>query len=214
MLRDDAVNRIKRRLLNRTGSGLDTSIVESLQDAQERLEQEEMLPWFLISEVSSILTTSNEERIPLPSDFLREIDEDSLWYYDASATNEDDQWTALAKDDTEALRKAYPGSGSPKGYSLIGDYFRIFPTPDAAYTLRMIYYEKATALTANIENDWLKHAAWWLIGEAGADIALSIGMSEAAQRFTEQAATSKRRVIIDTIAREESSRSRVKGGAN
>lgn len=213
MLRDDAVARIKRRLLYRSGSTIDADIVNALQDAQVRLEGRPFLPWFLVSEVSSILTTSGEERIPLPTGFIREIEQDALWYYNSAAAT-DEQWTPLMKDDLDALRSAYPGVGAPKAYALLDDYFRIFPTPDAAYTLKMIFYKEDTVLDTNVENGWLLHAPWLMIGEAGADIAASLGMEKAEMRFDKQAADAVRDLFIETTAREEAGRSRVKGGYN
>jgi len=212
MLRDDAVSRVKRRLLFRTN--LDSAIVEAMQDAQQRLESEAILPWFLMSEVSSINTVSGEERVPLPVDFLRERDEDGLWYFNSAATDDSDVWLELAKDDLDDLRRAYPGEGAPKGYALMGDYLRLFPTPDAAYTLKMSYYKTDTILSSNIENDWLKYRPWLLIAEAGMDIALSIGQGDVAQTLQVMADQQRSALIVENTSREEAGRSRVKGGLN
>lgn len=212
MLRDDAVDRIQRRLSFR--ENLETPIIEALQDAQERLEQEAFLPWFLVTEVSSISTADGEERVPLPSGFIRELETEGLQYFNSSATEDDDVWTELAKDDTDFLRRKYPGEGAPIAYALDADYFRIFPTPDDTYTLKMQYFAKDTVLSTNIENAWLANAAWWLIGEAGADIAGALEHEKAEARFAAQALSSRERVRIDTEARMHSNRKYVMGGSN
>lgn len=213
MLRDTAVERIKRRLIHREGSTLDSEIVDALQDAQGRLEDDGFLPWFLQTEVSSILTTADDERLIIPSDFIREVDEDALWYYNGSAESASDVWTPLPKDDIDNLRGAYPGEGPPEGYALDGNYFRLFPTPDDAYTIKMIYFAHDTVLSTNIENKWLKYAPRWLMSEAGADIAYSIGMDKAGERFEQQAEVARKKLFVETTAREEAGRRRSRGGA-
>lgn len=48
-----------------------------------------------------------------------------------------------------------PQSGKPVRYAVIGDSFMLHPTPDMAYTLDLIYYEKIPALSDTQPNNWL-----------------------------------------------------------
>lgn len=172
MLRDDAVGRIQRKLSFR--NDLTTEIIDALKDAQVKLEGGITLPWFLQTEVTSSNTVPGDERLKLPTDFLRATEQDALYYYNGAATEDEDVWNELAKDDIDVLRTLYPGSGVPKAYAIDPLYFRFFPTPDAIYDLKIIYHAKDTVLDSNIENKWLKHAPFLLIGMAGQDIAESI----------------------------------------
>ena len=87
MDRNAAVLRMQQTLGFR--DDLETQLIAGLQDAQVDLEQGTTLPWFLKTEVSSISTFADEERVKLPSDFLRQWEEDPLWYFNDDA--EDDE---------------------------------------------------------------------------------------------------------------------------
>ncbi len=211
MDRDTAVSRVQRQLSFR--SDLDTEIVEALQDAQTDLEKAETLPWILQSEISSINTVADEERIKLPSDFLREWEDDPLWYFNGSASEDADVWNELDKGtDLGVLRRTYPGEGAPKAYHLDVSYVRAFPTPDAIYTLKMIYYKKATLLTSNVENVWLEHFPWLMIGKAGVAIASAIKDKEALVIFAALEQLHNRTMINDTEARKHTNKRYIMGG--
>jgi hypothetical protein len=49
----------------------------------------------------------------------------------------------------ERLDNLWAGSttGKPRVYTLLGDEIRLGPTPDAVYTMEMLYYKKFTALS-------------------------------------------------------------------
>jgi len=171
MTRDEAVAHIQMQLGFRTT--LSSSIISQLQLAQQNLETGPTLPWFLISEDSYIRTEDGEQRVPLPTDFLEEADEAVLRYIpdDLSAENPE---VDLIRDEYDVLRKNYMDTatgtiktGPPEAYALFGEYFRVFPTPDDDYLIRMIYYQQDDLLTTNIENQWLKYIPKLLMGLAG-----------------------------------------------
>ena len=210
MDRAAAVSRVQQKLAFRTD--LETEIIEALQDAQVELEKETTLPWFLQSEVSSISTVDGEERIKLPSDFIREWEDDPLWYYNASAAEDPDKWAPLAKDDLEELREAYPGEGAPKAYQLDVKYFRLFPTPDGVYVLKMIYYKHDTTLATNVENLWLEHFPLLLISKAGLSVATSLRDKDAIGVFAVMEQQHYRSMVNDTEARRHASKRYIMGG--
>lgn len=156
---------------------LSTEIVTCMKLAQIDLEGEPLKPWFLISEDAYIRTEADEDRVPIPEDFLGETDEAVLRYV-PDDPDEDNPELDLKKDDYDTLRKNFMDestggllTGSPEAYCLLGAYFRIFPTPDDDYLVRMIYYQKDDELDTNIENQWLKHVPRLLMGKAGKLIA-------------------------------------------
>jgi len=211
MDRSAAVSRIEETLAFR-GTDKSTAIINRLQDAQVLLERAPVLPWFLQTEVANITTTSGEERIPIPSDFIREWEEDPLWYFVAGTGGDDDTWTELAKEDLAFARDKYPGAGAPQVYVLDVKYFRLFPTPDAAYTIKMIYYATDALLTTDIENDWLKYFPYLMIGEAGRVIAAALRDKDALATFNEWTGQGRAAMIVDNEARAHSSRRYVMGG--
>ena len=168
MTRDEAVALIQKELGFR--SDLTATIIDVMKLAQEILELGPTLPWFLLSEKSFILTTVENERVPVPIDFLEEYEESALVYQPDDTTAQE---VILGKRDLDTLLKEFSNvvdptaTREPEKYALRGEYFIIFPTPDAQYRIQMTYYRKADVLTSNIENDWLKNAPYFLIGKTG-----------------------------------------------
>lgn len=181
MTRDEGIAYIKRQLSFRTT--LDSEIADEMLLAQTMLEDGPTKPWFLLSERSIVQVTVDDERIPVPSDFLQEYDSEGLCYvpdpddqityprrplqkmgYDELQINYD----SIPADAEEAA--ANPLERIPLAYALAGDYFRIRHIPDDQYYISMIYYKKDTTLETNVENGWLKHVPYLLLGTAGLQI--------------------------------------------
>ena len=210
MTRDEAVARAQVSLGFRTDKV--PEIINALQDAQLEAERGPDLPWWLVTEVASRDTVIDEERIPLPTDFLREYEGGALWYFNGSATDDRDKWRELIKETVDELRVTFPGEGTPCAYALDECYFRIFPTPDAIYTLKMRYYKRAAVLSSNIENDWLKHEPFLLIGKAGQRVAEGLRDQTAVQVFQQQELEAFQRMLRETRAREDANSNYVMGG--
>lgn len=211
MNRDAAVSRVQRTLGFRADNA--TEIVDALQDAQVELEQAASLPWFLLTEVANIATVIDEERVELPTDFLQEWEEDPLHYFSTTSGVEDeDLWTPLEKEDLGYLRDNWPASGAPEAYALDKDYYRIFPTPDAAYTLKHIYYKQDAVLTENVENLWLEHIPFLLIGIAGVQLAVALRDPDAVAMFTLWERKYRDELFRKNEARMHSSRRYIMGG--
>jgi len=180
MTRDEGVALIKQVLGFRTG--LDATIVTNMQFVQTTLELGPTRPHWLVSEDSFTTTLANDERIAVPVDFLEEIDQAVLKYV---PDDTDDEEVDLDKEDYDVLRKNFRGRtpGPPEAYGLLGGYFRLFPTPDAVYTIRMIFYKKAAVLTSNIENEWMANNPMLLLGLAGGIVAISLRDTVAKMEF-------------------------------
>ena len=215
MTRDEAVALIQQQMAFRTT--LATEIVTNLQAAQVLLEQEPVKPWFLIAEDSYIRTEADEERVPVPDDFLEEVDEAVLRYVPDDLTEEAE--VDLVKDEYDVLRKNYADSdtgtistGPPEAYCLLGNYFRIFPTPDDDYLIRMIYYKQDDLLTSNIENGGLKYAPFLLLGRAGQMIETPVRDPTAHAEFVRWEAQGRAVLTNKAVAREMAGRSMQVGG--
>lgn len=216
MTRDEAVSRAQMILAFRGDKSQD--LINALQDAQLQLEKKATLPWFLLSEMAFISLTVNEERVLLPSDFLRETEQSALYLHDASssAVNTEDEYITLAKEDLDFLRRTLPGAGTPSAYALDDSYFRLFPTPNQAavdqFKLRQIYYKKGALLTTNIENVWLEHFPWLLIGIGGAMVAAGLRDRDAIGIFAAFEAKEYAIMVDDTEARKHAQRRYIMGG--
>lgn len=181
MTRDQAVAVIQEALGFR--SDLANSIITQLVNAQVSMEEGPVYPWFLLSLDSTIVTTASNAKVKVPTDFLEESEDHALYIED-----EDGNDIMLEKEEYDHLKSVFgvesDSEGFPTHYSLDGLYFRLFPIPDGLYTLRMSYYKRGEDLSSsNIENVWLKHAPWVLIGLAGERIASSLRDDKAKTYF-------------------------------
>ena len=168
MTRDEAVTIIQQQLGFRTD--LTSTIITTMKLAQVQLEVGPTLPWFLLSEKSHIFTLPEEERVPVPNEFIEEYEESALVYKPDDTTQED---VILGKRDLDTMFKKFSAindptiTREPQFYAIRGVYFILFPTPDAIYRIQMTYYRKGVVLDTNVENVWLKHIPYLLIGKTG-----------------------------------------------
>lgn len=220
MTRDDAVVEIQNLL------GFTTILQEPIQrelfHAQNRLENGPIRPWFLKEDRTYTFTIPGESRVLLPVDALEFLDEDedsALWYAPDSGTQDRE----IVKDDLDFLVKNQANfagvdedsdvipQGIPQFYALSGNYFRLFPTPDLAYKIRMVYFKKDTPLNSNIENKWMKYAPWLVIGEAGSVLSVSARDKVAQAEFTRLRTTGAITLNTQTEARLHANRNYVMG---
>lgn len=212
MTRDEAVTFIQQTLGFRTDKVAEIRL--ALQQAQTKLENQEFLPWFLISEISSTSLAIGESRVAVPDDFIREADEEALQWFNSTA-EVDEQYVDLEKIDSDSQKAIYQSStGEPEVYSLDGLYFRIAPIPDDTFTIKLKYYQRDTALTTNITNKWLTYAHDWLIGEAGMRLAPGLRDKAAHGIFASMSAEGRAAAIKSSTAREVSNRRYVMGGVD
>lgn len=211
MTRDEAVANIQTKLAFHTG--LTSTIETALKNAQVQLEAGEELPYFLKSEYATIDTIADDERVVVPTDFLRELEDDEWMYYiDQSGT--EDVWKPLDKVPPLEGRWRYPGEGEPKLFSLDNNYFRLYPTPDAVYRLTMQYYKKDDVLNSDIENLWLKHRPFLMIGLAGMHVTMGTRDNTAFQNFSALYQSEYTAMSNEETAREEANTTRQRGGAD
>lgn len=85
----------------------------------------------------------------VPSDFL---ETKSL---KLTSTNPIKPLEFLSIDDMDSVRSQYTASGKPRFFTVVGNQFRIAPTPDGTYTAELIYYAKLTKLSNSVTSNWL-----------------------------------------------------------
>jgi len=216
MLRDAAVDILLGRLGNRKSDTLKQAIIDEMVFAQENLLEGGVdLPWFLLSENATNSTQVNEERFPLPLDFLLEWEDGGLYLQ-----NDDGTETLLYREDWDVIKSqaSLVGAGKPTYYDIVGLYYLLRKVPDAVYAIKQRYYQKGVSLAgaygdaANIENVWLKDASDWLIAETGILVATQrLQSDKMAQMFFLQATAAKKRVMYKNIALQESNKTRQMG---
>ena len=95
---------------------------------------------------TAVLDTQYSE---LPSDFLEPIR--------LSITSNDTHRLELigSGDLLQRRENSKDTSGLPRFYALTGGAIEVYPTPDASYTLQMVYYSKPAALSGSNANNWV-----------------------------------------------------------
>jgi hypothetical protein len=97
---------------------------------------------------TTLTTVAGTQTVSLPSDFL-ELENISL-----TSTSPPG---ALSVVTPEIMDRKYPagyGTGQPVVYALVADTIQFGPTPDAAYTVSLDYYQRFAALSVTPTN-WL-----------------------------------------------------------
>lgn len=163
-----------------------------------RLEKLPEKPWFLESEMAEAATTAGEGRLPVPYNFLREIEDHALWL------KVNDVWVALEKDDYDSLFERYGEyPGIPEKYAIVGRYFALFPIPDDAYPVKMRYYGRQDA------DVWLQEAPELLMAEMGVQMAGKyLHNPDLALMFETDRKEALERLAVEQVAREEVNRDR------
>jgi hypothetical protein len=207
MTRDEAVDLLMGRLARRSSLVTQQDIINEMAFVQSFILEGDPTPlWFLLTESAETTTLADDERLPVPSDFLQEWEEGSLYVSETSGGD----LTSMVKDDWDTIKEKIKGSGKPEYYDISGDYFLLRKVPNDAYYITMRYYARAASLAgvygdaANVENKWLEHAADLLIAEVGVIIANQYLQSKTmVELFLRQAGTAKDRLIRkDTIMKE------------
>lgn len=175
MTRDEAVARVKQGLGFKTN--LDAEIVTAFQQLQVDLENSSELPFFLRKQYTAFNTVALDPTLPVPTDFIREWDDDplSIIFTDGVNTSYTQE---LIKDSPAFLKLRWPQESLPlsdlsvpKGYARINDTFYFYPLPSQIFTFDGSYYAKDLLLDTNIENKWLKELPYILIARAGLQLA-------------------------------------------
>jgi len=209
MLRSEVINIIAARLGNR--SGLDSQIKSELVLAQVQLEKAPTLPWFLITEDTSMSTAADTRTLVTPAGFLREFEEIPLRLTDDGGTERElvkQEYANLAGD------SYMDDTGRPTHYDLVGGYWQFFPLPDAIYSLRSFHYAAATTLDGadDLENSWLEHAPDVMIGMAGVSLAMYLRDPEGMKIFAAGYTQAMQRMYNETTARREAGHLAQMGG--
>lgn len=189
MNRSAAVTKAKRLLGFRVGADLDDAIIEALQEAQRELEKGRTLPYFLIVRQVSLSLTTPWTYLNLPERFLREVEDEPIFWLDTS--DGDSRYTPLRKaryDQTRAyiqsvaLDLSDEDQDTPLYYALLPTQIAIFPTPTSDKTFFWTYFKGAELLTTDVENSWLANYPDLLIGRAVELVGEDTGNAQAVQK--------------------------------
>jgi hypothetical protein len=210
MILATAISTLKFRLGSRTDSDLDIIIPAEMAQAQFEFERNGTPPWFLLVEDQALVTIANDRKVALPGDFLLEAEGENLWL-----VVNGEVVSALTKADYDvSLETFLEVTGVPYGYAMLGQYFHLFPKPDAVYNLRLKYFAADvtpdTLLTTDT-NLWLTHAPDLLMARAGKRIAAYLRDPELAQLFMTDEVAAHARLMRENVAREEVNQNRIMG---
>ena len=124
---------------------LTTQIPLFIQLAENRLRRDLRIRPML--KVVTTSTTAGDATVSMPSDFLEMRD----LHIDASPMQ-----TMIYQNPSNFFRNAKAGtsdSGYPLNYTAMGSEFQFAPIPDAAYTLKMVYYAAPSYLSSSVSSN-------------------------------------------------------------
>jgi len=201
------------RLGGRTAPDLRAKCLQEMVTFQEtEMEGAEDLPWFLITEEAETDTVPNERRILLPSDFIREVEEEDLLLIDDSGEE-----IKLGKVGYEEAEQRFGGSdpGTPQVYTIRGNYILLHPTPDRIMTVRFPDYyarQEQPVDSEESENGWFKWASDLMMSGPGLVVAtLHLKDPELVTTMAALVTRANTRLRNATVAREEANRNRRMG---
>jgi hypothetical protein len=209
MLGSAAIQRINQAIGFRpAGNPLETAIAAALQEAQDDLEMGKTLPRFLLLEDQTLLLTTGNHTVPIPTGFARSDDERPISFVPAGSTKMTFlQEKRIYKDAVQAYAMSDFATTGFKVYVLRNSVidFIVSATSDTTFTWN--YYKYADAFATNAENAWLAHktAKWWLIGEAGYRIALDLKDQTAMATFDQMRQKGRAATFGDLLAKEDES---------
>lgn len=207
MTRDEAVARIQQGLGFR--DDLTSQIVGALQEARRYLETGRSLPDFLFQESQTLAVPAGSAVVAYPTRFLREFQEEGLWYVQAA---EPDSVLLLEKLDFEIGNRRFQGSdaGPPMAYTTRQSGLKFWPTRDIAYTLNWSFYRRSVSLATNVaNNEWLADddgAPEALIGRAGMIIASDLNDKPSYDKFASMYSVAWNAITTDSDLVDEENR--------
>ena len=134
--------------LNRTNATLRANaLLEMIQYQQMHLEKGSIMPDFLIERDTSITLTAANRRFTLPTNFLRELDEDeTLYIVDADSLYQPMEKVDYEDPITQGEFDSDDTSSLPLKYSLEGLYGYTWPIPSVTRTLKINFYATGAPL--------------------------------------------------------------------
>ncbi len=184
MTRAELVTLLQSRLGQRTS--LDTICVSELQLAQQELETDAFLPWFLetsIIDSTTFATVALTRTVAAPTGFIRLFDEDENAVMLHDGTNR----IALRRKDLTLMQQdtSLDTDAFPSFFDIVGTNFYFFARPDAVYTGTLNYYAADATLSATgTENLWSTKAPELLIARAGMSIGNALRDPNIVKYFT------------------------------
>lgn len=210
-------------VLNRAGNRSDDSTLvgyakSELDLAIAELESQPFLPWFLLGDEVTLTIVEGDPNISLPSNFLREYEDEDVWYYNASNTPTRKRLDKIDKDDLTQLNRDVDAD-EPNQYALVGSQFVLGPTPNATAatgSLKTRFYERADALSDSVlTNDWTLNADFLLVNKLGHVMAEQyIRDQNLAASFEKKYLVSYELLMKANVAREQANRKAQMGGSD
>lgn len=207
MLRDELITLIGWRLGDR--DDMAARAVSEMQYTQQYiLEANSWLPWFLEADAVGLATEVGIRSVPLPVDFLREIEAARPYLILADGNY------FLEKEEPNQALSYLPGSGQPQYYSMHATELRLYPLPDAVYSIGWRYYAKSAPIhTATTEVPWLQYAGDLVAAIVGHALATKhIRDDKAAAAFGQDAASAWQRLLAMNENQRETNLERAMGG--
>lgn len=218
--RDEIISVVLSRAGNRANDAVLTGFAKTeLNLIISELESDAWLPWFLVSIEYSLAVTAEDPSVTFPVTFIREYEDDAVWYYNSN--DAEPKRDRLEKVDLDDLQQWYTAAlrGRPVAYALVGSQLVLGPTPDAAAATGVLLcrtYNRSVALSDfQLTNVWTENASFLLVNRLGSVIARQYLRDEKLALGFEDGAIKALKALKDAqVAREQSNRTAQMGGSD
>lgn len=171
MTRDEIITLIKHKLGFRMN--YDDAIIfahlDLVQTTYEQVSRERPLPWFLFNATYTAATVADTRTIALPTDFL-EFDDD----WPLRITNADNEVKDLPRTtDYNIGETGQSSEGFPTCFTMDATTIRLYPLPDAAYTVTIPHYARSTKWSETESSDWFTEFPHLVIAETAYSVLAS-----------------------------------------
>ena len=184
MQNSEYIDKLMRRLGQKTSQDLRKATLADLNFAIRSLETKAFIPWFLETR-EALPIQKDETEIDLPKGFIREVESQEQMILGAEEN------TAVHKILPEDLRRKARTfvKGVPKYYALEGDKILVFPTPEEMTYLRFHFFEESDEVkddNKEATNKWLVKVPNLMLSFAGYYISAYETVNDAlARKFQE-----------------------------
>lgn len=175
-----------------------TDLAAEIRDAiQSAIQHYESTRFWFNEKSQSVSTSAGNPWVDVPADF---VTADELTVQLNQRAYQLQRWSFADLDEIDTSGATV--LGQPIGYALFGERFRIYPVPDAVYSITVAYLSRLGALSADSDtNAWMTDAEQLIRARAKWELALHRTMDETMVAAMERAEARALSVLQSRSAR-------------
>lgn len=134
--------------------------MDFIQNFYEKGNAEFPVPWFLFDPDVTASTVAAQPYVSFPTDFIQWEDNWPFWVTNSAGLN-----SVLKPVKGYQAEGHNETDGSPTEFALGGTQVRLYPTPDAVYTIHLPCFKSSEALSTATTSPWFSNFPTFVIEE-------------------------------------------------